>query len=110
MKNIFFIIAALVVMLYMFISIRKNKLDVTQSFIWIVFCIVLLILSIWPKSLDWLAGIIGVDYPPALFLTIACVVLFVMNFVQSKKITELHKKVIDLGQELSVVKGTKNDK
>ena len=110
MKNIFFIIAALVVMLYMFISIRKNKLDVTQSFIWIVFCIVLLILSIWPKSLDWLAGIIGVDYPPALFLTTACVVLFIMNFVQSKKITELQKKVIDLGQELSIVKGTKNGK
>ena len=110
MKNIFFIIAALVIMLYMFISIRKNKLDVTQSFIWIIFCIILLILSIWPKSLDWLAGLIGVSYPPALFLTVACVILFVMNFVQSKKITELQKKVIDLGQELSIVKGTKNDK
>jgi hypothetical protein len=33
-----------------------------------------------------------------------------MDFAQSKKITELQKKVIDLGQELSVVKGTKNDK
>ena len=107
MKNIFFIIAALAVMIYMFVSIRKNKLDVTNSFVWIVFCIILLVLSIWPKSLDWLAGIIGVDYPPALFLTIACVVLFVMDFAQSKKITELQKKVIDLGQELSVVKSEK---
>ena len=104
MKNIFFIIAALIVMIYMFISIRKNKLDVTNSFVWIVFCIILLILSIWPKSLDWLAITLGITYPPALFLTIACVLLFIMNFIQSKKITELHKKVIDLGQELSVVK------
>ena len=109
MNNIVFIIVSLVVMIYMFISIRKNKLDVTQSFIWIVFCIVMLILSIFPKSLDWLASIIGVSYPPALFLTIAVVVLFVMNFVQSKKIVELQKKVVDLGQELSVVKSDKND-
>ena len=29
MKNIFLVIGALVVMIYMFISIRKNKLDVT---------------------------------------------------------------------------------
>jgi hypothetical protein len=110
MKNIVFIIAAVVVMLYMFISIRKNKLDVTQSFIWIVFCIGLLVLSIFPKSLDWLAGAIGIDYPPALFLTIASVVLFIMNFVQSKKIVELQKKVIDLGQELSVVKSDVSEK
>jgi hypothetical protein len=110
MNNIVFIVAAVVVMLYMFISIRKNKLDVTQSFIWIVFCIGLLLLAIWPKSLDWLAGLIGVEYPPALFLTIACVLLFVMNFIQSKKIVELQKKVIDLGQELSVVKSEINEK
>ena len=105
MKNIFFIIASLIVIFYMFLSIKKNKLDVTQSFIWIIFCIVLLILSIWPKSLDWLARIIGVDYPPALFLTISSVILFIMNFIQSKKIVELEKKVIDLAQELSIIKG-----
>ena len=104
MKNIFLVIGALIVMIYMFISIRKNKLDVTQSFIWIVFCVGLLILSIWPRSLDWLASLIGIDYPPTLFLSIAVVILFVMNFIQSKKIVELQKKVVDLGQELSVIK------
>ena len=110
MKNIFFIIASLIVIVYMFLSIKKNKLDVTQSFIWIIFCIVLLILSIWPKSLDWLARIIGVDYPPALFLTISSVILFIMNFIQSKKIVELEKKVMDLAQELSIIKGKHNEK
>lgn len=110
MKNIFFVIASIIILLYMFISIRKNKLDVTQSFIWIIFCIVLLILSIFPKSLDWLAKIIGVEYPPALFLTISSVILFIMNFIQSKKIVDLEKKVVDLGQELSIVKAKQNEK
>ena len=108
MKNIFFIIAALIVMIYMFISIRKNRLDVTQSFIWIVFCIGMLLLAIFPKSLDWLAGLIGVSYPPALFLSVAVVILFIMVFIQSKKIVELQKRIIDLGQELSIVKNSKN--
>ncbi len=110
MKNVFFIIAAFLVMLYMFISIRKNKLSITNSFVWIMFCIGLLILSVFPKSLDWLASALGIVYPPALFLTVACVILFIMVFIQSKKIEELHKKVIDLGQELSIVKGKQNEK
>lgn len=107
MKNIYFIIFSLIVIFYMIHSIRKDKLSVTNSFIWIVFCIGLLILSIFPKSLDWLAVSLGIEYPPALFLTIAVVILFVITFIQSKKINDLQKKVIDLGQELSILKGDK---
>lgn len=108
MKNIYFIILSIFVIIYIMYSIRKNKLSVNNSFMWIMFCIMLLILSIFPKSLDWLAQLIGISYPPALFLTIAVVILFVLNFQYSKKIEELQKKVIDLGQELSIVKSRKD--
>ena len=104
MKNFIFIIVAVLIMFYMFMSIRKNKLDVTQSFIWIIFCICFLVLSIFPKSLDGLAKLLGITYPPTLFLLVAIVLLFIMTFIQSKKIIELQKKIIDLGQELSIVK------
>lgn len=108
MNNTFFIILALLIIIYIFYSIRKNKLDVTNSFIWILFCIIFLVLSIWPTCLDWFATLLGITYPPALFLTIAIVVLFVMVFIQSKKIEDLHKKVIDLSQELSILKSKSN--
>ena len=110
MKNIYFIVIALIVIAYMIISIRKNKLSVQNSILWIIYCIALLVLSIFPKSLDWLAGVVGISYPPALFLTIAVVILFTMIFQYSKRIEELQKKVIDLGQELSVVKSEKEKK
>ena len=104
MKNIYFIVFALIVIFYIIYSIRKNKLSVANSFIWIIFCLILLFLSIFPKSLDWLADFVDVYYPPALFLTIAVVILFIINFQYSKKIEELQKKVVDLGQELSIIK------
>ena len=108
MKNIYFIVLALLVITYMFISIRKNKLSVSNSIIWIIFCIALLLLSIWPKSLDWLASLIGIAYPPALFLMIAVIILFIQNFIYSKQIENLNKKVINLSQELSIVKNNQD--
>ena len=108
MKNIYFIVFASVVIIYMLYSIRKNRLSVANSFVWILFCLILLFLSIFPKSLDWLADFIDVSYPPTLFLTIAVVILFTINFQYSKKIEELQKKVIDLGQELSIIKSRKD--
>ena len=105
--NIFLTVIAILVILYILISIRKNKLSPANSFIWIIFCIILLVLSIWPASLDWLANLLGISYPPTLFLSIALVILFIMNFIQSKKIEDLQKKIIDLGQELSILKDKK---
>ena len=110
MQNWIFICVSILVMLYMFISIRRNKLSVNNSFIWIVFCVLLLLLSIFPTSLDWLAFLLGISYPPALFLTIAIVILFIMIFIQSKKIEEQQKKIIDISQELSILKEKKSVK
>ncbi len=109
MNNAVFIVFSIFIILYILYSIRKNKLDIASSFIWIVFCIILLVLSIWPKSLDWLASLLGITYPPALFLSIAVVILFIMLFIQSKKVEDLHKKIIDLGQELSVLKNKESN-
>lgn len=105
--NIFLTVIAILVILYILISIRKDKLSPANSFIWIIFCIILLVLSIWPASLDWLANLLGISYPPTLFLSIALVILFIMNFIESKKIEDLQKKIIDLGQEVSILKNKK---
>lgn len=109
MNNLFFIIASLIIIFYILFSIRKNKLDIANSFIWIVFCVIILVLSIWPTSLDWLATLLGIAYPPTLFLTIAIAILSIMIFVQSKKIEDLRKKTIDLCQELSIVKNNQKN-
>lgn len=110
MKNIYFIILSTAVILYMIVSIRKNKLGVKESFGWIIFSIIMLVLSIFPYSIDYLAPIFGVEYAPVLLLTFCVVILFIMNFVSSKKIDELQKKFVDLTQELSIVKADKNEK
>ena len=105
--SIFLTVMAVLVILYILLSSRRNKLSPANSFIWIIFCIILLVLSIWPASLDWLANLLGISYPPALFLSIAIVILFIMNFIQSQKIENLQKKIIDLGQEVSILKSKK---
>ena len=90
-------------------SVRKNKLSITTSFGWIVFCLIFLILSIWPKSIDWLSKILNISYPPTLFLTLCIVILFVINFSYSKKIALLQDKVTNLAQELSIIKEKVNN-
>ena len=109
MKNWCFIVLALLIIVYVIYAVRKNKLSVKQSFEWIFFSLLILFFAIFPRSLDWLSIELGISYPPALFLTLAVVLLFLMNFNFAKKIDELEKKVLTLSQELSIIKDKYND-
>lgn len=107
MNNIPFIIISVLTIIYIVVSIRKNRLSVAASFGWTMFCLSMLFFSIFPKSLDWLSASFGIAYPPALFFTICIVVLFISNFRDDKKIDELEKKINNLAEELSIKKGDK---
>lgn len=104
MKNIYFVILSCLIIFYIINSVRKSKLDIKTSFKWVISSIIMLILAIFPYSLDWLARLLGINYPPALFLTLCIVFLIVQNFNFSKQIESQHEKIIVLAQEISIIK------
>ena len=104
MKNSYFILIAELIIIYIIISIRKNNLSTKTSFLWILASFIMLFLAIFPYSIDWLARIFNIEYPPALFLTLCIVFLLIINFNFSKKISSLNEKIIDLAQEISIIK------
>ena len=60
----------------------------------------MLILSIFPYSIDWLADFLGVSYGPSLFLTLCVVLLFIIDFNYSKKLEDHQKKIIEYIQNM----------
>lgn len=110
MKNYYFIILSVIIIIYIISSVRKNKLSVNTSFLWIVSSLIMLLLSIFPHSIDWVAKLFGISYAPTLFLTVCIIFLLILNFNNSKKVYTLNEKIIDLAQELSILKGENNEK
>lgn len=104
MKNEYFIIISVLVILYIVYSVRKNKLSVKNSYSWFLLSLIMLLLSIFPTSIDKIASLVGVSYAPTLLLTLCIVGLSVIIFNYSKKIEKLSQIVIELGQELSILK------
>lgn len=111
MKNSYFIILSIIVILYVINIVRKRKFSIKESFWWFFASIIMLLLSIFPHSIDWFAKRIGVSYPPSLFFVLCIVFLLFINFRDSKRISELQVKVVELGQELAIVREkVSNDK
>ena len=74
------------------------------SFCWVLAALVMLVLSIFPYSIDWLAKQLNISYAPTLLLTGAVVFLIVLGFNTSKKLALQQEKITDLAQEISILK------
>ena len=104
MNNIFFVIIILILIIYVFMDIKTKKITVRESFWWSFVLRMMLLLAIFPYSIDIAAGWVGISYPPAFLLTLCSLFLLMMNYKSSKKISNMNQKIISLEQELAIKK------
>ena len=109
MNNLYFIIIAILSMIYIILEIRKKRFSIKESFWWMIASFIMLILAIFPYSINWIALKIGVAYPPSLLFVFCIIFLVLMIFRNSKRISEQQMKIIELGQRLSILESEKKD-
>ena len=104
MNNIYFIIISVIVLFYVINIVRKKQFSIKESFWWFIGSVVMVLLSIFPYSIDWFANKLNISYPPSLLFVFCIIFLLFINFRNSKRISELQMKVVELGQELAILK------
>ena len=78
MNRIYFILIALFAMFYIVIEIRKKRFSIKESFWWMSASGLMLLLAIFPYSINWIAKLFGVEYPPSL-LFVFCIIFLNKN-------------------------------
>ncbi len=109
MKNMYFIILAILVILYVVHEVRKKKFSIKESFWWIIASLIMLILAIFPYSIDRLAKFLNIAYPPSLLFVLCIIFLLFINFRNSKKIAEHQEKIIELAQHVAILENELED-
>ena len=110
MKNMYFIILSLLVVIYIIREVRKKKFSIKESFWWVIAAIVMLVLAIFPYSIDNIADFLNIEYPPSLLFVICIIFLMFINFRNSKRIAEHQEKIIELAQHIAILESEKKGK
>ncbi|MBP3920869.1 MAG: DUF2304 domain-containing protein [Bacilli bacterium] len=108
--NILFIVVGIISIVYIFKTVKNGKFSVNESIFWICGGILILILSIFPKIIDFLALKLGIDYPPSLLFMICNIFLIFMCFRNNRRIAEQQEKIIELAQQLTLLKSKDGNK
>ena len=85
------------------LSVRRAHIRVEYSVSWLTAAVVLLILSLNPGLIYWLAELMGVDYPPVAILMIVSCVFLVVFYRFSIRISALKDANIALAQRVAIL-------
>ena len=108
--RIFLIVFSFLTIFYIIRKIRKAKLRIDVSIFWLVFAILLLILSIFPGIAVWLAKVMGVISPVNLIYLFMIFILLIYSFSITLKVSELENKINELTEEIAIKERMLKDK
>lgn len=98
------IIVALVISCFIFIKIRKRKIETQYTIIWIFICFALIIGAIFPGLIEKVTDFMGLETPSNLVFLLGIFTLLIMNLKHTEKISQDEKKIRKLIQEVSILK------
>ena len=101
--NYFFIVIAIVFIIYVFYMIKKKDFSVKESIFWVLGTVIILIFAISPRLLDKIALKLNVNYPPSLLFLVGIMFLLLINFRNTKKIGKQADKITELAQRCSIL-------
>jgi len=84
--------------------IRKRRLKIEHSVLWLLVSAVILFASIWQNVADSIAFFLGIEYPPALFLSVAVFFSLAILMHFSIELSHLKDQNKSLTQELAIYK------
>lgn len=102
--NIFYIIIGVLLFIYILSVVIKGTFDIYESIFWLLGTVIILILSIFPNLIIWLARIIGVQYAPSLLFLLVAVFLLFISFRNTQKIVKQKEKILSLAQDVAILK------
>ena len=100
----FAILFAIIFIFFILNLVKNNKLDEKYSILWLIFSLIILIVSIFPGIITMVAKQFDVYYPPSLLFLIGFVILGTYIVHITIIITKQNKTIVKLTQEIALLK------
>ena len=83
-------------------ALMKQKMNESNSILWLVVAVLIFITGVFPNTINWIAGWVGIEYSPALLFLMASVILFMIAFKSSMDISKLDARLTELSISYSI--------
>lgn len=110
MFRVLIVIVSLGTMFMMMRKIRQAKVQIEASIFWVIFALILVVFSIFPKVADLLASLLGIYSTPNFLFLFIIFLLVVKLFSMTIHVSQLETKVKELVQVMALEEKKREEK
>lgn len=96
--------ASILMLAFVIFTVRKNKMNIHYSVIWIIWGISLVILSLFPSIISWASDVLSIATPTNTLFLIMIFFLYCLTLYIYLKISKHNEEIIALNYEIAVLK------
>ena len=96
--RIILIVASVFMVLAVVLRIRRSKFQIKDGIFWFLLSSLFLLMSIFPKAVEWVSDKIGIESPANLVFLGIIALLIIKNFLLSVKTSQLEYNLMKLTQ------------
>lgn len=101
------IVFSVLIIISILVLLRKNRVNIKYSLIWIILFLILLIATVIPGFLSWITHLMGFKTASNMVISIILAVLVIISISLTVIVSQQDKKIRLLIQEISMLKNKK---
>lgn len=96
------IIASVVTLVFVFRKIKKSQFKIGDTLYWLLFCLLLFLMSLFPKAIFWISEALGFE-ASSNFIFVAIIFLLIIKiFLLDAKVAKLEGKLTKTAQKYAI--------
>lgn len=100
---VFLSILCLFLLILVFLVIKKNKMSLKYSLLWITFVFMIFISLLFHNQVFYVSKFLGFEAPSNMVFLIGFVLLMIITFVLTSIISRQNEKIVALTQEMAIL-------
>lgn len=101
------VLACVITVVFVFKEIKKSHFKIGDTLYWLLFCLLLLVMSVFPKGIYRISEIIGFESPSNFIFVAIIFLLLIKIFLIDIRLARLEDKLTKLAQKYAVDNETK---
>lgn len=106
--NIFFLILTLCLVIMVLAQVRNQNMKEKYAALWLTVSAIIVVLTIFPKLLDWLADLVGIETPVNLLFLLAIIMLIGVCLHLTQQLSKMADETRILAEEVAIMRAVQN--
>lgn len=98
------LLASIIALIFVIVSVKKRKLNIKYSIVWIMWAILSLVMAIFPQTFYELSHLLGIEMPVNAVFLIMIGLLYALTFYAYMMVSKHNDEIIQLTYEVASLK------